>query len=251
MQELSTPRSPILTSPPPTMAIKSLLLTLLTATSALATPLEKRAVINHDAVVSIPQTVPDTALGQLYLRYKPFLQVQNGCVPFPAVDLAGNTGAGVATSGSSSGGCSSSKGQVYARAGTSSGRFGIMYAWYFPKDSPSDGLGHRHDWESIVVWLSSSTGTPSILGVSASAHGGYDKNTSPNLSGTSPLIRYYSSWPINHQLGYTSTKGGQQPLVAWESLKKPVWLALNNTDFGSANVPFKDENFAMNLALAY
>ncbi|KAG8624394.1 hypothetical protein KVT40_007461 [Elsinoe batatas] len=235
------------------MAIKSLLLTLLTATTALAAPapVEKRAVINHDAVVGFPQTVPNTALGQLYLRYKPFLQVQNGCVPFPAVDAAGNTGGGLATSGSSSGSCSSSPGQVYARSGTSSGRFGIMYAWYFPKDSPSDGLGHRHDWESIVVWLSSSTGTPSILGVSASAHGDFDKNTSPNLSGTSPLIRYFSIWPVNHQLGYTSTKGSQQPLVAWESLTQAARTALSNTDFGSANVPFKDANFANNLAEAF
>ncbi|KAF4553353.1 Hypothetical protein D9617_7g030800 [Elsinoe fawcettii] len=234
------------------MAIKSLLITLLSATAALAAPtsLEKRAVINHDAVVGFPQTVPNTALGQLYLRYKPFLQVQNGCVPYPAVDAQGNTGGGLATSGSSNGDCASSPGQVYARSGTSNGRFGIMYAWYFPKDAPGAGLGHRHDWESIVVWLSGSTGTPSILGVSASAHGDFQKNTSPNLSGTSPLIRYYSTWPVNHQLGYTSTRGGQQPLVAWESLTSAARTALTNTDFGSANVPFKDANFANNLAEA-
>jgi hypothetical protein len=30
---------------------------------------------------------------------------------------------------------------------------------YMPKDEPSTGLGHRHDWEGVVVWLTSSTAT--------------------------------------------------------------------------------------------
>lgn len=50
------------------------------------------AVINHDAVVGFPETVPDTTAGSLYLKYKPYLEVYNGCVPFPAVDADGNTG---------------------------------------------------------------------------------------------------------------------------------------------------------------
>lgn len=55
-------------------------------------PVEKRAVIDHDAVVGFAETVPSGTLGQLYLKYKPHLYVVNGCVPFPAVDAAGNTG---------------------------------------------------------------------------------------------------------------------------------------------------------------
>jgi hypothetical protein len=62
------------------------------ASTTSAAPLERRAVINHDAVVGFPQTVPSGTLGSLYLKYKPFLQVSNGCVPFPAVDSSGNTG---------------------------------------------------------------------------------------------------------------------------------------------------------------
>jgi hypothetical protein len=43
-----------------------------------------------------------------------------------------------------------------------------------PKDEPSDGLGHRHDWEGVIVWLSSSTATTAanIVAVCPSAHGG-------------------------------------------------------------------------------
>lgn len=59
-----------------------------------ASPLNlvSRAVINHDAVVGFPQTVPSGVIGELYLKYKPWLKVFNGCVPFPVVDTAGNTG---------------------------------------------------------------------------------------------------------------------------------------------------------------
>lgn len=95
--------------------------------------------------------------------------------------------------------CSSSTGQVYARGATYNGKFAIMYAWYMPKDSPSTGLGHRHDWESAVVWLSAQSTTASIVGGAASAHGDFDTTTTPNLSGNSLLIRYYSIWPVNHQ----------------------------------------------------
>lgn len=71
------------------------LLGLLASTAAVIaapTSIEKRAVINHDAVVGFPQTVPSGLTGQLYLKYKPYLKVDNGCVPFPAVDSSGNTG---------------------------------------------------------------------------------------------------------------------------------------------------------------
>ena len=71
-----------------------------------------------------------------------------------------------------------------------------MYAWYMPKvssvssdhcsyaalratqsthfcalrqDEPSTGIGHRHDWEGIVVWIDDpNKSQPVILGVSAS-----------------------------------------------------------------------------------
>ena len=72
---------------------KSFVIGLLAASvAALPTDLSKRAVIAHDAVVGFAQAVPSGTAGQLMLKYKPFLKVFNGCVPFPAVDSAGNTG---------------------------------------------------------------------------------------------------------------------------------------------------------------
>ncbi|PSN65286.1 necrosis-and ethylene-inducing protein-like protein 1 precursor [Corynespora cassiicola Philippines] len=221
---------------------------LLAASSVSAFPLTRRAVINHDAVVGFPQTVPSGLRGQLYLKYKPYLKVFNGCVPFPAVNSAGDTGGGLATSGDPSGGCSSSTGQVYVRSGTYNGAFGIMYSWYMPKDSPSSGLGHRHDWENIIVWLSSESATATVRGVAISAHGDYQKETSPPFSGTRPKIGYISTWPVNHQLIATDDQGGEQPAIAWESMTAAARTAIENTNFGSATPSFRDSNFQSYLA---
>lgn len=128
-----------------------------------------------------------------------------------------------------------------------------MYSWYMPKDEPSTGLGHRHDWEGAIVWLSSATGTSAsnILAVCPSAHGGWDCSTDGySLTGTSPLIKYQSIWPVDHSMGLTTTVGGTQPLIAWESLPAVAQSALSTTDFGSAIVPFIDAHFATNLAAA-
>ena len=101
------------------------------------------------------------------------------------------------------------------------------------------------------MWLDDpNKANPTILGAAASGHGGFSTTRSPNLSGTSPLVVYFSEWPVNHQLGFTSTVGGTQPLIVWESLPAAAQDALQTTDFGAAIVPFKDSTFAGNLAAA-
>ncbi|PLB49831.1 putative NPP1 domain protein [Aspergillus steynii IBT 23096] len=211
--------------------------------------------IDHDKVVGFEETIPTGTTGDVYQAYQPYLKVVNGCVPFPAVDASGNTNAGLNPSGAPSADCASSTGQVYVRSGASSSgdAHALLYAWYFPKDSPSTGLGHRHDWEGVIVWLSDAEGTSAdnVIAVCPSAHGGWDCSTDGySLQGTRPLIKYESVWPVNHQCGLTSTVGGEQPLVAWESLSEVVQAALEDTDFGDANVPFKDANFENNLGKA-
>jgi hypothetical protein len=158
---------------------------------------------------------------------------------------------GLATTGGSNSGCSSSPGQVYVRGGTYNGAYAIMYSWYMPKDSPSAGLGHRHDWENIVVWLSSQSATATIRGVAISAHGGYQKYTSPPLSGTRPKIGYVSIWPVDHQLVASDKQGGEQPAIAWESMTAAARTAIENTDFGDATPSFRDSNFQNYLTDAF
>lgn len=69
----------------------SLLPGLLAACLAVSSSVALGSVLDHDAVVGFAETVPATAEGTLMLKFKPYLKVFNGCVPFPAVDSEGNT----------------------------------------------------------------------------------------------------------------------------------------------------------------
>ncbi|WP_443748573.1 NPP1 family protein [Asticcacaulis solisilvae] len=200
-------------------------------------------VINHDQVVGFAESA-----SALELQFKPTLKVEDGCVPFPAVDQYGNTSGGEAASGARNGGCSSSTGQVYSRVGTYNGLCAVMYAWYFPKDQVI--AGHRHDWENIVVWLSSCSTSATVVQVSYSQHSSYEKLTTPPMNGTHPKVRYFTDGITDHTVGDTTTVGGTQPLIGWTNLTDAARTALNTTDFGSANVSMDDGNFANNLAKA-
>jgi hypothetical protein len=226
------------------------------ASGVLSTPvaIEPRRVIGHDRVVGFSASVPGGATGSLYKKHQPYLEVQHGCVPFSAVSRSGDTSGGLKPTGAHNGKCSKNKGQVYARQGTYGGRRAIMYAWYMPKDSPSSGLGHRHDWESVVVWLDRKTATTSakVVGVAVSGHGKYSKKKARDVKFTnsSPRVAYNSQWPVNHSLFFTSKQGGRQPLIAYEKLTNAARKALERTNFGSANVPFINKNFQNNLKKA-
>lgn len=212
------------------------------------------AVIDHSAVRPLGEN-----LTAVELKFKPNLKVYNGCVPFPAVDAAGNTSGGLHPSGATNGGCSGSTGQVYARGGVYNNECGIMYSWYFPKDQPADGAtnGHRHDWESIVVWLPiSACGGNTAVGINAvaySEHGGYSHKVGSLVhldSGSHPKVGY-RGFPTDHYTFGTRDKGGMQPGVDWYRLTQAAGRALSTTSFGAANVPFIDANFSANLRRAY
>lgn len=70
---------------------KTLFWASMAANTVSASPVEKRGTIASSTIVGFPQTVPSGTLGQLYLNYHPYLDVVNGCVPFPAVNAAGQT----------------------------------------------------------------------------------------------------------------------------------------------------------------
>ncbi|RKF21160.1 necrosis-inducing protein [Altericroceibacterium spongiae] len=204
----------------------------------------RAAVIAHDTVQ------PLSAAAQEYLfKFQPELKVEDGCVPFPAVDADGNSSGGLRPSGARNGDCASSVGQVYVRAHHYDSLCAVMYAWYFPKDQVRDG--HRHDWENVVVWLSACSETANIVAVSYSAHGGYTSTTSPPLDGFHSKVKYYTNGITHHQLGSTDSEGTEQPLIHWEKLPDVARDALIDTDFGAGNVPMKDSNFFKNIEKAY
>ncbi|WP_018607724.1 NPP1 family protein [Uliginosibacterium gangwonense] len=210
------------------------------------------AVINHDAVVPFAQQNAVNGEQRSALTFRPYLWIQNGCAPFPSVDAAGNVGGGLKPSGGSSNGCSNSTGQVYVRSAWYRGVWAIMYSWYWPKDEPSPGIGHRHDWENVIVWINNpEASVQTVLGVSASEHSGYAKHLGAEVASSNrhPLIKYDSKWPMDHALFFTDVVGSMsQPLIHWNQLTDAARYTLNNYDYGSANVPFKDNNFWNNLA---
>ncbi|KAK6845660.1 necrosis-and ethylene-inducing protein-like protein 1 precursor [Apiospora arundinis] len=236
----------------------SQLLAVVAATLTMAAPsVEKRGTIGHDKVKGFKEAVQDGAVGKarrltivLVLKFKPYLKVEHGCVPFPAVDADGNTGGGLKDTGSPSSKCSSSPGQVYARGEQLDKEYAIMYSWYMPKDHLGPGTGHRHDWEGIVVFLDDvKAKEPKIKGVSTSAHGKWKRDNKPPLDGSRPKIAYYLDG-ITHSVKTTGAKGGSQPLIDWEKMGPKAREALRNTDFGKAVCPFKDDKFKDNLKKA-
>ncbi|RLN57496.1 hypothetical protein BBJ29_004114 [Phytophthora kernoviae] len=170
----------------------------------------------------------------------------------------GNTSGGLAPTGSESAGCKGSGygSQIYGRAVEYEGVYAFMYSWYMPKDETLPGLGHRHDWEACVVWLDDITlDEPNIVALSASYHSTYLTYYPPDsdyLDSDSAKIEYSTSWVIlDHSLSATSTTGETQDLIMWDQLTDAARTALEDTDFGDANVPFKEANFETKLANAY
>lgn len=126
-----------------------------------------------------------------------------------------------------------------------------MYAWYFPKDQNVDGPangGHRHDWEHIVVWLSSQDSSARVIGISYSGHGGYTKHSraAGNIAfdGNRPKVGYSNYGGMNHSLrSERNGSGGGQNMVNWSRLTSAARNALQNTNFGRATCPIKDGYF--------
>ncbi|KAF1775677.1 Necrosis inducing protein [Phytophthora cactorum] len=162
-------------------------------------------IIDHDAVVPFKQPEPVTIFEKAAIKFKPQLHITNGCHAYPAVNVGGQTSGGLKTKGAPSAGCKGSGwgSQVYGRSTWHNGIWAIMYSWYFPKDSPSTGLGHRHDWEHVIVWIDNpEIAEPKILAV----------------DGNSVKVKYLSKWPINHALESTGEAGDYQDLIMWEQM---------------------------------
>ncbi|KAJ4147083.1 hypothetical protein LMH87_001631 [Akanthomyces muscarius] len=109
------------------------------------------------------------------------------------------------------------QGQVYARGTVKDDKFGIMYSWYFPKDVTSPGVGHRHDWENIVLWFDGESQDHKYLCIAISAHGGYKKYTAGDKAmswdGDRPLTAYENEIVTHHHLGVTGKNSGDQSIL--------------------------------------
>ncbi|KAK1997666.1 necrosis inducing protein [Colletotrichum falcatum] len=227
---------------------------------ACATPidglLDRRGVVGHSSLSPLAQRVMSNANGQAIARFNPRLHIASGCQPYTAVDEAGNISGGLKPTGKPNGSCKdTSKGQTYARIGQYNGKYGIMYAWYWPKDQPNYQVrtgAHRHDWENVVIWINDPNDpNPRILGGAASGHGEYKITDMPPRESDSAKVEYFTEIFTNHELQFTGTVGNTYPVLDWDAMGITMQNALSNGDFGSANVPFKDEHFLANLSKAF
>ena len=114
---------------------------------------------------------------------------RDSCYPVPAISAGGEVATGLPLSGTVASKCrtasrlGSTNSYSRYKCDAGSGWVGIVYTLYFEKDQVSWGpgsLGHRHDWEHVVVWVrvgraSSATGpakvTSEVRYVATSRHG--------------------------------------------------------------------------------
>lgn len=194
-------------------------------------------------------------------KYMPLFDYDSdGCFPAAAVDASGKLNGGLNNSGSITGGCRNNhlgKANTYSQSWCKNGWCAYVYALYFEKDQTlagADAFGHRHDWESVVVFQKQGEESPRFL--SASRHGGYSThpinevpmgkvNNEPNYNRVE--IVYHKDGASTHAFRFA--KWGERPevwgngtwdrpaLVTMESMADAPRNALWNSKWGKANFP--------------
>ncbi|USW56052.1 Putative necrosis inducing protein [Septoria linicola] len=220
--------------------------------------------IYHNAMVPMKEHLREGSEGMAMWLLRPSLHIHSGCHPYTAVSGTGQVNKGLKNSGSINGHCNPGKdhheGQTYVRGAWHKGRYAIMYSWYMPKDQnvngPANG-GHRHEWESIVVWVNGPEDL-SVIGAAASAHGGFKKHGEIGVydkHGSLQEVEYYQKAPLNHQLRFKAESEGHEgfeyPMIDYDVLPLPAVRALNDNNWGKANLPFGEEHFMNNLDEAW
>ncbi|MEH0420283.1 NPP1 family protein [Streptomyces sp. B21-083] len=186
----------------------------------------------------------------------------DSCFPAAAVDASGKLNGGLDNTGSITGGCRTNhlgKANTYSQGWCKNGWCAYLYALYFEKDQTlagADAFGHRHDWESVVVFQKQGDERPSYL--SASRHGGYSThpiNEVP-MDGNHVKIVYHKDGASTHafrfaQWGETAEAWGDggwdmPALVTMENMDKTPRDQLWNSKWGKANFPLTG-NFQSNI----
>ncbi len=192
------------------------------------------------------------------LAHQPALDYDtDGCYPTPAIGPTGTLNPGLAPGGALNGRCRDAADldntNAYSRSLCNNGWCAYMYTYYFEKDQATAGpiaIGHRHDWEHIVVWVQGDWGRY----VSTSAHGKYTTRHRDAIpwdeTGKHPKVVYHKDGISTHCFRHASHteppenhKGAWQypALVGWDNYPPDIRDRLTGHDFGSATMGIRDQ----------
>ncbi|MFC7375935.1 NPP1 family protein [Brachybacterium sp. GCM10030268] len=213
----------------------------------------------YDQIVGFEEVDPLEPRQILAKRFQPYLAPLTGCVPHPGVDADGNISAGLPTESVDEGG-RDSRGQAYSRSAALPGYRAIVYAWYFPKDCPSPGRGHRHDWEGAVVWLrepesaaqadGAADAQAEMISFSYSQHGRlFTVEPSAEVTHEGRPMLGYSRYgeKVTHSMWLHDQPGDLHPLIDWEDLPEAARTALNEGDYGAGTPLIREGAFQRNV----
>ncbi|MFI6343961.1 NPP1 family protein [Streptomyces sp. NPDC050560] len=215
------------------------------------------------AHADVIQPLPQNADG-LEQTYSPAYDYDgDGCYTTAAISPDGTLNPGLSLGGDVNGHCHDQAqldaANTYSREKCNNDWCAVVYASYFEKDQATLGpaaIGHRHDWEHVVVWTSGDQ----VRYVSVSQHSGYQVADASSLrfDGTHPKIVYHKDGVSTHDFRFANDNddppenatGGwfYPPLVGWEGYPDGLRDTLMNADFGDATIKINDARF--NSALA-
>ncbi|WP_049576381.1 NPP1 family protein [Streptomyces sp. SBT349] len=215
------------------------------------------------ALADPPGALPANASG-LEQTFQPAYDYDtDGCYPTPAIGADGAIAPGLALGGDVNGQCRDASDldntNGYARSKCNNGWCAILYGLYFEKDQVTLGpgaIGHRHDWEHVVVWVQNDQ----VQYVATSAHGSFSvaPASAVQFDGTHPKVVYHKDGLGSH--AFRLANSGDEPpenhhggwqfprLVGWEGYPSDYRDRLSQADFGSAVFGLKDGNFGNHLA---
>lgn len=189
----------------------------------------------------------------------------DGCYATAAIGADGTLNPGLGLGGDVNGHCHDyaqlANANTYSREKCNNGWCAVMYASYFEKDQATYGplaIGHRHDWEHVIVWIQNNQ----VQYVSVSQHSSYQVAAASAIrfDGTHPKIVYHKDGASTHDFRFANsnddppenaTGGWFFPrLVGWNGYPAGYRDKLMNADFGDATIKIKDGSFESNLAYA-
>ncbi|WP_436319883.1 NPP1 family protein [Streptomyces massasporeus] len=234
---------------------------LTSALSALALVVTLPAEANAAVLTPLPQNA--TGLEQTFSPAYDF--DTDGCYTTAAIGADGTINPGLKLGGDVNGNCRDyaqlANANTYSREKCNNGWCAVMYASYFEKDQATLGpaaIGHTHDWEHVVVWVSNNE----VQYVSVSVHSSYQvaARSSVRFDGTHPKIVYHKDGVSTHCFRFADTNdeppenatGGwfYPRLVGWNGYPAGYRDKLMSADFGSASIKIKDGDFNYALTLS-